>query len=44
MTGGRTAPRIFILAAVMTIVVGVIGVIVTLGVYAFVFDEYDAFG
>ena len=44
MTGGRTAPRIFILAAVLTLVVAVIGFIVTLVLNAFVFDEYDAFG
>jgi len=44
MTGGRTAPRIFILAAVLTLVVSVIGFIVTLVLNAFVFDEYDAYG
>jgi hypothetical protein len=44
MTGGRTAPRIFVLASVLTLVVAVIGFIVTMVLNAFVFDNYDAYG
>ena len=44
MAGGRTAPRIFILASVLTLVVAVVGFIVTMVLNAFVFDEYDAYG
>jgi hypothetical protein len=44
MAGGRTAPRIFILASVVTLVVAVVGFIVTMVLNAFVFDEYDAYG
>jgi hypothetical protein len=44
MAGGRTVPRIFILASVVTLVVAVVGFIVTVVLNAFVFDEYDAYG
>src|SRR5215212_1192351 len=44
MAGGRTVPRIFVLASVVTLVVAVVGFIVTLVLNAFVFDEYDAYG
>jgi hypothetical protein len=44
MAGGRTVPRIFILASVVTLVVAVAGFIVTMVLNAFVFDEYDAYG
>jgi hypothetical protein len=44
MAGGRTVPRIFILASVVTLVVAVVGFIVTMVLNAFVFDEYDAYG
>ena len=44
MAGGRTAPRIFILASVLTLVVAVVGFIVTLVLNAFVLDKYDAYG
>jgi hypothetical protein len=44
MAGGRTASRIFILASVLTLVVAVIGFIVTMVLNAFVFDKYDAYG
>jgi hypothetical protein len=37
-------PRIFILASVVTLVVAVVGFIVTMVLNAFVFDEYDAYG
>ncbi|MDQ1732444.1 MAG: hypothetical protein QOK10_2603 [Pseudonocardiales bacterium] len=44
MSGGRTASRAFILAAVVTLVVALVGFIVTLVLNAFVLDEYDAYG
>ena len=44
MAGGRTAPKIFIVAAVLTLAVAIVGLIVTLVLNAFVFDEYDAYG
>jgi hypothetical protein len=44
MAGGRTVPRIYILASVVTLVVAVVGFIVTMVLNAFVFDEYDAYG
>ena len=44
MSGGRTAPRIFILASVLTLVVALVGFIVTLVLNAFVLDKYDAYG
>jgi hypothetical protein len=44
MSGRRTAPRIFILSAVLTLVVATIGFIVTVVLNAFVFDNYDAYG
>src|SRR6201747_1165529 len=44
MAGGRTASRIFILASVLTLVVAVIGFIVTMVLNAFVFDKFDAYG
>ena len=44
MTGGRTAPRIFIIASVLTLVVAVVGFIFTLVLNAFVLDKYNAYG
>jgi hypothetical protein len=44
VTGGRAAPRIFILASVLTLVVAAVGFIVTVVLNAFVFDNYDAYG
>src|SRR3954470_24520151 len=44
MAGGRTVPRIFILPAVGTLVVAVVGFIVTMVLNAFVFDDFDAYG
>ena len=44
MAGGRAATRIFILSAVLTLVVAVVGFIVTLVLNAFVLDKYDAYG
>ena len=44
MAGGRTGPRIFVLASVLTLVVAVVGFIVTMVLNAFVFDKYDAYG
>ena len=44
MTGGRTAPRIFVVASVLTLVVAVVGFIVTLVLNAFVLDKYNAYG
>jgi hypothetical protein len=44
MAGGRTAPRIFILASVLTLVVALVGFIVTLVLNAFVLDKYNAYG
>lgn len=41
---GRVGPRIAMISAVLTLVVGVLGVIVTLVLGAFVFDDYDAYG
>lgn len=44
MAGGRAAPKIFIIAAVVTLVVAAVGFIVTVMLNAFVFDKYDAYG
>jgi hypothetical protein len=44
MTGRRTAPRIFVVAAILTLVVAVVGFIVTLVLNAFVLDKYNAYG
>lgn len=44
MAGVRTAPKIFILSAVLTLAVAVVGFIVTVVLNAFVFDDYDAYG
>lgn len=44
MTGGRTAPRVFIAASVLTLVVAIIGFVVTMVLNAFVFDRYNAYG
>jgi hypothetical protein len=44
MAGGRAAPKIFILSAVLTLVVALVGFIVTVVLNAFVFDDYDAYG
>jgi hypothetical protein len=40
----RTAPRALTIVAVVTMVVSVIGFVITLILNAFVFDEYDAYG
>ncbi len=44
MAGGRTAPRIFIAASVLTLVVALVGFIVTVVLNAFVLDKYNAYG
>lgn len=44
MTGGRTAPRIFILASVLTLVVALVGFIATMVLNAFVLDKFNAYG
>lgn len=44
MNGRRTAPRIFIVASVLTLVVAIVGFVVTVILNAFVFDDYDAYG
>jgi Short C-terminal domain len=44
MTGGRSAPRIFVIASVLTLVVAVVGFIVTLVLNAFVLDKYNVYG
>jgi hypothetical protein len=44
MAGGRTAPRIFLMASILTLVVALVGFIVTLVLSAFVLDEYSAYG
>jgi hypothetical protein len=44
MTGRRTAPRIFIVASVLTMVLAVIGFILMMVLNAFVFDDFDAYG
>ena len=44
MTGGPAAPRIFILASVLTLAVALVGFIATVVLNAFVLDKYDAYG
>jgi hypothetical protein len=44
MTGRRTAPRIFVIAAILTLVVAIVGFIVTIVLNAFVLDKYNAYG
>jgi hypothetical protein len=44
MAGGRTAPRIFVIASVLTLVVAVVGFIVTVVLNAFVLDKKNAYG
>lgn len=44
MTGGRAAPRIFVVTSILTLVVAVIGFIVTVILNAFVLDKYNAYG
>ncbi|MEW5813583.1 MAG: SHOCT domain-containing protein [Actinomycetota bacterium] len=41
---GRVGPRIAVISAVLTLVAGVVGLIVTLVLSAVVFDEFDAYG
>ena len=41
---GRFGPRIALISAILTLVVGVVGLIVALALSAFVFDEFDAYG
>jgi hypothetical protein len=40
----RVGPRIVVISAAMTLIAGVVGLIVTLALGAFVFDEFDAYG
>lgn len=44
MSGSRTAPRIVLAAAIGTLVVSIVGFIVTLLLNIFVWDEFDAYG
>ncbi len=44
MAGGRTRPRIFVIASVLTLVVAVVGFIVTMVLNAFVLDKFNAYG
>jgi hypothetical protein len=44
MTGGRAAPRIFIVASILTLVVAVVGFTVTVVLNAFVLDKYNVYG
>ena len=44
MTGGRAAPRIFVVTSILTLMVAVIGFIVTVILNAFVLDKYNAYG
>jgi hypothetical protein len=44
MTGRRTPPRIFVIAAILTLVVAVVGFIMTIVLNAFVLDKYNAYG
>ena len=44
MAGRGAAPRIFILSAVLTLVVAIVGFVVTVVLNAFVLDRYDAYG
>ncbi|MGE2722691.1 SHOCT domain-containing protein [Mycolicibacterium celeriflavum] len=41
---GRAAPRVAVVVSVLTLVVAVVGFVVTLVLNAFVFDEFDAYG
>lgn len=41
---GRGAPRVAVVGAVLTLVISVVGFIVSLILNAFVFDEFDAYG
>ncbi|CAN5197242.1 SHOCT domain-containing protein [soil metagenome] len=44
MSGSRTAPRIVLGVAIVTLVASIIGFIVTLLLNIFVWDDYDAYG
>jgi len=44
MSGSRTAPRIVLAVAIVTLVASIIGFIVTLLMNVFVWDKYDAYG
>jgi Short C-terminal domain len=44
MSGSRTAPRIVLVVAIVTLVVSIVGFIVTLLLNIFVWDKYDAYG
>ncbi len=44
MSARRTAPRIFLIASILTLVVAIAGFIVTLVLNAFVLDKYNAYG
>ena len=41
---GRVGPRIAVLVAILAMVIGAVGFVVTLILNAFVFDEFDAYG
>jgi hypothetical protein len=43
-SAGRTGPRILLVLAVVTMVVSIVGFIVTLLLNAFVLDKYNAYG
>ncbi|KHO23753.1 hypothetical protein A5761_20320 [Mycolicibacterium setense] len=44
MNSRRSAPRIVIVTSICALVIGAVGLFVTLFLNAFVFDEYDAYG
>ena len=44
MRGSKTAPRILLVAAIVTLVVAIVGFIVTLLLDVFVLDKYNAYG
>jgi len=41
---GRVGPRVALISAIATLVVGLVGLIATLVLSAFVFDDFDAYG
>jgi hypothetical protein len=42
--GQRSGPRIIIISAILTLVIGGVGLVVTLALNAFVLDKYNAYG
>lgn len=44
MNSRRSAPRIVIVTSICALVIGAVGLLVTLFLNAFVLDEYDAYG